>query len=258
MLATADAAYRKCPEQERDRLLWAFLRSLQCMYHLSTAEFTKAEQAGLEGLEIRLELLSDSDLLIALSYSWLGMAVGGQERYVEGTCLLGKWFGVITRREIITVWVNLTKPRNYSMQPWRKQTEPRVGINRFSMHPILGWKVMCLRQLVGISHSLRFAHEWLAWTMRKVMLTWPSISWIFLGLSLGLVGSAHTAPIVLAMWRFAKTGSEMLCRFFPRLFYDKSAYTCTVTRRRQLWPLEGSRRYRRVFWLDVLTLIPKH
>ena len=32
-----------------------------------------------------MELLSENDLLIALSYSWLGMAVGGQERYE--TCL---------------------------------------------------------------------------------------------------------------------------------------------------------------------------
>ena len=54
------------------------------MYHLYTAEFVKAEQEGLEGLEIRTDLLSDDDLLIALSLSWLGMAVGGQERYEEG------------------------------------------------------------------------------------------------------------------------------------------------------------------------------
>ena len=54
------------------------------MYHLDTAEFAKAEQEGQEGLKIRTELLPDGDLLIALSLSWLGMAVGGQERYAEG------------------------------------------------------------------------------------------------------------------------------------------------------------------------------
>ena len=54
------------------------------MYHLYTAEFAKAEQEGVEGLEIRMELLSDDDLLIALSYNWLGMALGGQERYKAG------------------------------------------------------------------------------------------------------------------------------------------------------------------------------
>ncbi|KAL8853088.1 MAG: hypothetical protein Q9221_002119 [Calogaya cf. arnoldii] len=90
MLATADAAYRKCPEDGRDRLLWAFLQSLRCMYHLSTAEFTKAEEEGIEALNIQLELLSKDDLLITLSYSWLGMAVGGQERYEDGLELLLK------------------------------------------------------------------------------------------------------------------------------------------------------------------------
>jgi tetratricopeptide (TPR) repeat protein len=43
-----------------------------------------------EGLEIRLELLSHDDLLIALAYSRLGMALGGQERYEEGLDLLLK------------------------------------------------------------------------------------------------------------------------------------------------------------------------
>ncbi|KAL8658195.1 MAG: hypothetical protein Q9226_001193 [Calogaya cf. arnoldii] len=90
MLATADAAYRKCPGEGRDRLLWAVLQSLRCMYHLSTAGFTQAEEEGIEGLNIRLELLSEDDLLIALSYSWLGMAVGGQERYEDRLQLLLK------------------------------------------------------------------------------------------------------------------------------------------------------------------------
>lgn len=43
-----------------------------------------------EGLKIRLELLPSDDLLLALAYSWLGMAVGAQERYDEGLDLLLK------------------------------------------------------------------------------------------------------------------------------------------------------------------------
>lgn len=60
------------------------------MYHLSTAEFTKAEEEGIEALNIRLELLSEDNLLIALLYSWLGMAVGSQERYEDRLELLFK------------------------------------------------------------------------------------------------------------------------------------------------------------------------
>lgn len=44
----------------------------------------------IEGLEVRLEMLPPDDLLLALSYSWLGMAVGAQERYEEGLNLLLK------------------------------------------------------------------------------------------------------------------------------------------------------------------------
>lgn len=43
-----------------------------------------------EGLKIRLELLPHNDLLLALAYSWLGIAVGCQERYSEGLDLLLK------------------------------------------------------------------------------------------------------------------------------------------------------------------------
>ncbi|KAK2596203.1 hypothetical protein QQS21_006351 [Conoideocrella luteorostrata] len=67
LLKTADSAFNKCPEDTQDRLL---------------------EMA--EGLEIWLELLPHDDLLLALAYSWLGMAVGGQERYEEGIDLLLK------------------------------------------------------------------------------------------------------------------------------------------------------------------------
>ncbi|KAF2753267.1 hypothetical protein EJ05DRAFT_504920 [Pseudovirgaria hyperparasitica] len=84
LLDTSDDAYSKCSDDERDRLLLAFLLSLKCMHHFSTAEFARAEKEMTEGLEIRLRLLDPDDLLISLSYSWLGMAVGAQLRYAEG------------------------------------------------------------------------------------------------------------------------------------------------------------------------------
>lgn len=90
MLETADAAYQRCPEGERDPLLWAFLQSLKCMYHFCTSEFQRAEKEMSEGLEIRLKMLPADDLLLALAYSWLAMAVGAQERYEEGLSLLLK------------------------------------------------------------------------------------------------------------------------------------------------------------------------
>jgi len=90
MLDTADAAYHKCAEKEQDRLLWAFLQSLKCMYHFYTSEFVRSEKEMTEGLDIRLEMLPSDDLLLALAYSWLGMAVGAQERYDEGLSLLLK------------------------------------------------------------------------------------------------------------------------------------------------------------------------
>lgn len=89
-LDTAESSFKKCPEEDRDALLWAFLLSLKCMYHLGTAQFVRAEEEMMEGLNIRLDKLSPDDLLLALSYSWLGMAVGGQERYDEGLDLLLK------------------------------------------------------------------------------------------------------------------------------------------------------------------------
>ena len=73
---------------ELDMLVWAFVQSLQCMYHLGTGEFALAEREGREALKIRKEELSKDDLLISLSYSWLGMALGGQERYDEALDLL--------------------------------------------------------------------------------------------------------------------------------------------------------------------------
>jgi hypothetical protein len=60
------------------------------MYHFCTSEFNRSEKEMSEGLKIRLELLPHNDLLLALAYSWLGIAVGCQERYSEGLDLLLK------------------------------------------------------------------------------------------------------------------------------------------------------------------------
>ncbi|KAK1830086.1 hypothetical protein QBC39DRAFT_426826 [Podospora conica] len=88
LLSTANIAYQKCREGEQDRLTWAHLQSLNCMYHFCTSEFARSEREVTESLNIRLELLQPGDLLLSLSYSWLGMAVGTQERYEEGLDLL--------------------------------------------------------------------------------------------------------------------------------------------------------------------------
>ncbi|KAF4458057.1 NB-ARC and TPR domain protein [Fusarium austroafricanum] len=120
LLETADAAFKTCPKEYQDRLLWAFIQSLKCMYHLCTSEFVRSEMEMAEGLEIRLELLPPDDLLLALACSWLGMALGGQERYDEGLDLLlkagkileGPAGGIPTRR---LVWGYNTSRNYYCM-----------------------------------------------------------------------------------------------------------------------------------------------
>lgn len=79
-LDTASDAYHNCPSDRRDPLTWAFLQSLQCLYHLCTSEFTRATD---EMTALRLDLLEPDDLLVALAYSWLSMAVASQGRYEE-------------------------------------------------------------------------------------------------------------------------------------------------------------------------------
>lgn len=54
------------------------------MYHFCTSEFARSEREITESLDIRLKLLRADDLLLALTFSWLGMAVGAQEHYQEG------------------------------------------------------------------------------------------------------------------------------------------------------------------------------
>ncbi|KAK0631075.1 hypothetical protein B0T17DRAFT_239362 [Bombardia bombarda] len=90
LLHTADVAYHKCPDQDQDRLAWAHLQSLKCMYHFCTSEFARAEEEMANSLHIRQAMLHDDDLLLALSYSWLGMAVGAQGRYEEALARLLK------------------------------------------------------------------------------------------------------------------------------------------------------------------------
>ncbi|KAI1458139.1 hypothetical protein F4805DRAFT_474585 [Annulohypoxylon moriforme] len=90
MLETANSAYQKCKEEEKDRLLWALLQYLQCIHHFCTSEFARSEKEMTECLQIRLKLLHPDDVLVALSYSGLGMAVGAQERYEEGLGWLEK------------------------------------------------------------------------------------------------------------------------------------------------------------------------
>ncbi|KAF2969313.1 hypothetical protein GQX73_g4250 [Xylaria multiplex] len=90
LLECATSAFLECVEEDRDELIWAFIQSMKAMYHLTTSEFSRSEGEMTEGLEIRQRLLAPDDLLISLGYSWLGMAVGGQERYEEGLDLLLK------------------------------------------------------------------------------------------------------------------------------------------------------------------------
>ena len=82
-LDTASDAYHKCPGDQKDPLTWAFLQSLQCLYHLCTSEFARAADEMTDGLNIRLELLAPDDLLVSLAYSWLSMAIASQGRYEE-------------------------------------------------------------------------------------------------------------------------------------------------------------------------------
>ncbi len=89
-LDTAEAAYAKCPDDQRDRLTWAFLQSLQCLYHLSSSEFSRAEEEMKECLQTRLELLPPDNLLVALAYSFLSMAIASQGRLEEGLDLVLK------------------------------------------------------------------------------------------------------------------------------------------------------------------------
>ncbi|KAI0104454.1 hypothetical protein F4814DRAFT_430828 [Daldinia grandis] len=84
LLTTADSAYHECTEVNQDRLLWALLQYLKCLHHFCTSEFVKSESEMAESLGIRLELLPPDDLLVAVAYSGLGMAIGAQGRYEEG------------------------------------------------------------------------------------------------------------------------------------------------------------------------------
>ena len=87
-LDITDAAYHKCPETERDKLTWASLQYLQCMYHFCTSEFARSEREMTEGLKARCQLLTPDNLLLVLAYSSPSMAVAAQERYEEGLELL--------------------------------------------------------------------------------------------------------------------------------------------------------------------------
>jgi hypothetical protein len=89
-LGTENDAYYKFPEEDRDRLTWAFFQLLQCLYHLVTSEFDKAECEMKECLQTRLELLPPDDLLIALAYSYLSIAIASQGRLDEGIELMLK------------------------------------------------------------------------------------------------------------------------------------------------------------------------
>lgn len=122
-LDTADTAFTRVPTGEQDQLLWAFLQSLKCMYHLCTSDFHTSEDEMREGLMIRLKLLQPDDLLLALGYSWLGMAVGAQGRYGEGLELLlkaGKVLegpaGEIPTRKLI--WGYNTSRNYYCMEKY--------------------------------------------------------------------------------------------------------------------------------------------
>ncbi|KAK7990146.1 hypothetical protein PG989_010461 [Apiospora arundinis] len=124
LLETAGLAFRSVPVDEQDKLLWAFLQSLNCMHHLCTSEFIKAENEQEEGLQIRLSNLPSDDILLALSYSWLGMAVGAQGRLEEGLELLlkaGKILegpaGKIPTRKL--VWGYNTSRNYYCMERYQ-------------------------------------------------------------------------------------------------------------------------------------------
>jgi tetratricopeptide (TPR) repeat protein len=73
-----------------------------------------------DGLNIRLELLQPDDLLMALAYSWLSMAIASQGRYDEALVLqfkAGKIFegpaGEIPGRKL--VWGNNTSRNSYCL-----------------------------------------------------------------------------------------------------------------------------------------------
>ncbi|CAH0056955.1 unnamed protein product [Clonostachys solani] len=83
LVETADAAYRNCPEEDKDRLLWAFLLTLKAIHHSNTSEFSSSELERRECLEIRQKMLPPNDLLVALAYNGVGLALGCQDRFEE-------------------------------------------------------------------------------------------------------------------------------------------------------------------------------
>jgi tetratricopeptide (TPR) repeat protein len=128
LLDTSDQAYHQCPEPDLDQLLWADLLSLKCMSHLVASDFSRAESEMSEVLKIRLELLCRDDLLLALAYSWLSVAIASQGRFSEGLQLLlqaGQVFessaGDVSAQKM--VW-QLSIARNYYCMDMFAEAEP--------------------------------------------------------------------------------------------------------------------------------------
>ncbi|KAI8304277.1 hypothetical protein K4K61_006265 [Colletotrichum sp. SAR11_59] len=59
LLDTADLAYDNCSQEEQDRLTWAHLQSLKCMYHFCTSEFSSAHLT-FSSLRTRMNRLDDA------------------------------------------------------------------------------------------------------------------------------------------------------------------------------------------------------
>lgn len=113
------------------------------MHHLCTSEFARSEREMTSSLAIRRELLPPGDLLLALSYSWLGMAVGAQERYDEGLNLLlqaGRILegpaGQIPTRKM--VW-SFNASRNYYCMGRFDEAENLLGKALAAAEELGGW-----------------------------------------------------------------------------------------------------------------------
>ncbi|KAK6213364.1 putative pfs domain-containing protein [Colletotrichum tabaci] len=139
LLDTADFAYRKCSGEDQDRLT--------------------SEREMAEGLETRLEILPSDDLLLALSYSWLGMAVGAQERYEDGLSLLlkaGKVLegpsGKIPTRKM--VW-SFNTSRNYYCMGRFDEAESLLRQALAAAEKLGGWYQLVYAHLTFVSLRTR-------------------------------------------------------------------------------------------------------
>lgn len=78
LLQAAKEAYNDTPVEHRNEEIKFFTLSISGLYHHGTSQFRLSETEMRSVLEYRLATCQPDDLLVALAYSWLSMAIASQ------------------------------------------------------------------------------------------------------------------------------------------------------------------------------------